>query len=283
MNLSVVVCAKNSEKTIRDCLESVKSNNPTEMVVIDGNSTDSTVQIAHEFTEKVFSDEGKGMGYARQLGAQQATADYVSYVDSDVVLPEGALATMLKEMQEGGYSGIHAQVASLQRQSYWEWAEDQHFRMRFNKEGERESLGAIAVIYKRDIILKYGFDPSFDFFGAPEDGDLSYRLRRDGHRLGVSSAIVYHQHRADARSFVKQRIAYGKGNALFFWRHKSIRYLVGPLLMIPFGILVCLRRKSPRMLPYYAVWSLCGNIGLITQLGRLMLSKLTPRLSGKPT
>ncbi|MFC2000449.1 glycosyltransferase family 2 protein, partial [Chloroflexota bacterium] len=170
MNFSVVVCAKNSEKTIRGCLESVKSSNTSDIIVIDGNSTDSTVQIAREFTEKVFSDEGRGIAYARQLGARQAAGEYIAYVDSDVVLSENALTNMLEDMQRGGYAGIHAQVMGFETRSYWEWAEDQHFRMRFNKEGARESLGAIAVIYKRDIILKYGFDSSFDFFGAPEDG-----------------------------------------------------------------------------------------------------------------
>ena len=282
MNLSIVVCAKNSEKTIRECLQSVERSAPAEIIVIDGNSTDSTVRIAQEFTKKIFSDEGKGIGYARQLGAQQATAEYVSYVDSDVILPEGSLATMLEEMQEGGYLGIHAQVVSSENRSYWEWAEDQHFRMMFNREGERKALGAIAVIYKKDTMLKYGFDTRFDFYGAPEDADLSYRLREDGHKLGVSSAFVYHQHRSDARSFIKQRISYGKGNALFSWRHKSILHLFGPVLMLPFGVLVCFRKKNPKMLPYYAVWSLCGTIGLTIQLGKLILSSLIPRHSRQP-
>ncbi|NQT47871.1 MAG: glycosyltransferase [Chloroflexi bacterium] len=283
MNLSIVVCAKNSEKTIRECLQSVERSAPAEIIVIDGNSTDSTVRIAQEFTEKIFSDEGKGIGYARQLGAQQATAEYVSYVDSDVILPEGSLATMTNEIQEEGYIGIHAQVVSLENRSYWEWAEDQHFRMVFNKEGKRKTLGAIAVIYKKSIILKYGFDPSFDFYGAPEDGDLSHRLSEDGHKLGISSAYVYHRHRVDARNFIKQRIAYGKGNALFFWKHKSVLYLFGPPLMLPFGVLVCFRKKSLKTLPYYAVWSLFGTVGITVQLGKLILSRLIPRRSRQLT
>lgn len=276
MEMSVVVCARNAGKTIRECLESVRRSCPAEIIVIDGNSTDDTATVAREYTDKVFSDEGRGIAYARQLGAEKATGGYVCYVDSDVVLPEGTLPLMAREMESHGYAGIHAQVLSTENGTYWQWAEDQHFRMRFNKEGEREMLGAITVMYRRNTILRYQFDPAFSFFGAPEDGDFCHRLRKDGHRLGISSAVVYHQHRASAREFVRQRMCYGKGSAQAFWKHRSVKHLAGPSLMVPFGILVCFRTRSLRMLPYYLVWSVSGNIGLVSRLCQLVGQRLMP-------
>lgn len=276
MGVSVVICARNAEKTIRGCLESVARNNPSEIIVIDGNSTDETTRIAREYTDKVYSDEGRGIAYARQLGAEKAVDEYVSYIDSDVILPENTLAQMLEELREKGYAGIHAQIISPESRSYWEWAEDQHFRMRFNKEGERDLIGAITVLYEKDTILKYKFDPFFDFYGAPEDGDLSRRLRKDGLKLGISSAFAYHQHRASTRSFVRQRVAYGKGSVQAFRRYKSVKHLAGPSLMVPFGILVCIKKRSFKMLPYYLLWSVAGNIGLITRLSQLVVGKVTP-------
>lgn len=271
MDVSVIICARNSEQTIKECLESVKKSSPTEIIVVDGMSKDNTVEIAQKYTEKVYSDKGRGIGYARQLGAEKATGEYIAYVDSDVVLPEGCLVKMLEEMKEKGYTGIHAQILSLKNRSYWEWAEDQHFKMMFNREGERQALGAIAVIYKRDTILKYGFDP---FFVGAEDGDISYKLRKGGHKLGISSASAYHQHRADVKSFIKQRISYGRHSALYFWKHKSPMSLLGASLLIPFGIYVCIKRKSLKMLPYYLVWSFFRNMGMLEQLSSLTFRKL---------
>jgi glycosyltransferase involved in cell wall biosynthesis len=281
VDISVIVCARNAERTIDQCLESVKRNGPAEIVVVDGDSTDGTVGIARRYTGKVYSDEGRGIACARQMGADKAIGEYVAYVDSDAILPEDTLDTMLNEMASHEYTGIHAQIRSADNKTYWEWAEDQHFQMRFNREGEREALGAIAVIYRRDTILKYGFDPDFSFFGAPEDGDLCYRLREDGLKLGISSAIAYHQHRARARDFVRQRVCYGKGSAQAFWKHRSVKHLAGPSLMVPFGILVCLRTRSLRMLPYYLAWSASGNLGLITRLCQLMLQRLKPGRHGR--
>ena len=82
--ISVIIIAKNAERTIEECLSAVKKSNPAEIIVVDGNSTDRTVEIARRYTEHIYPDEGKGIGYARQLGAEMASQEYIAYVDSDV-------------------------------------------------------------------------------------------------------------------------------------------------------------------------------------------------------
>jgi glycosyltransferase involved in cell wall biosynthesis len=264
LSISVVICAKNAESTLEQCLESVEKNRPYEIILIDDGSTDSTAEIARRHTDKVYPNKGKGLSHARQLGAEKASADHIFYIDSDVILSENCLKIMMHEMETNGYTAIHAQVIGTDNASYWGWAEDQHFRMRFNKEGEANSIITMAGIYKKDAILKYKFDPFFVV--ASEDGDLCYRLRKNGLKLGISSAFVYHQHRATLRSFIRQRVRYGRGNARFFWKHKAVITLLGASLMAPFGISVCIRKRSPQMLPYYLVWSLSGTFGTISEM-----------------
>ncbi len=272
MDISVIVCAKNAEKTIEACLKSIEENEPSEIILIDGNSSDATVQIASKHTDRIYSDEGKGLAYARQLGARKASSEYIAYVDSDVVLTANCLQKMLGELQEKGYVGIHAQVLSLSNENYWEWAEDQHVRMMFNRVGEREWIGNIAAIFRRQFVIENPFDPFF--IGAGEDKTLSLNLRKKGLKLGISSAQIYHQHRTSARGFIKQRIWYGKGGSRFLWKYRRIAQLVHPSLIIPFGIYVCLRKRSPKMLPYYIVWSVSSNIGLATGVAQLIFQKL---------
>ena len=272
MEISVIVCAKNAEKTIEACLKSVQENEPSEIILINDNSSDATVQLASRYTDKIYSAESKGLAYARQLGAQKAKSEYIAYVDSDVVLTSNCLQKMLQELQEKGYAGIHAQVLSLSNENYWEWAEDQHVRMMFNRMGERKWIANMAAIFRRQAVIENPFDPFF--VGAGEDKILSSNLRKKGLKLGISSAQIYHQHRTSARGFIKQRIWYGKGDSRFLWKHKHMRPLVIPSLLIPFGIFVCLRKRSPKMLPYYIVWSVSSNIGLTLGLAQLILQKL---------
>jgi len=245
--------------------------------VVDDESTDGTVRIAGKYTDKIYSTAGKGLAYARQLGAEKAKSNYVCYVDSDFIIPQGCLSKMAEELDEKGYVAIHAQTVSLATANYWEWAVDQHFRMMFNKEGRRKSIGTGAAIYKRDAILEYRFDPFFS--GAAEDHDLCYRLRKNGLTLGISSAFAYHQHRASASAFIKQRIWYGRGAARYFWKHKSITWLLSSSsLPIPFGVLVCIRRRSLKIFPYYLVWSISSSVGILRELPELVLRKLVPSI-----
>lgn len=272
MEISVIVCAKNAEKTIEACLKSIEENEPSEIILINDNSSDATVQLASRYTDKIYSAESNGLAYARQLGAQKAKSEYIAYVDSDVVLTPNCLQKMLEELQEKGYAGIHAQVLSLSNENYWEWAENQHVRMMFNRVGERKWIANMAAIFRRQSVMENPFDPFF--IGAGEDKTLSLNLRKKGLKLGISSAQIYHQHRTSARGFIKQRIWYGKGGSRFLWKYRRIAQLVHPSLFIPFGIYVCLRKRSPRMLPYYIVWSVSSNIGMAIGLAQLTFQKL---------
>ena len=53
--LSVVVITKNEERNIKDCIESVKD--ASEVIVLDDNSSDKTVEIAESFGAKVSTRE----------------------------------------------------------------------------------------------------------------------------------------------------------------------------------------------------------------------------------
>ena len=62
--VSVVICAKNSASFIAKVIDSIQLNKPGEIIVVDGLSTDKTVNIARNEGCKVISDKGKGLSYA---------------------------------------------------------------------------------------------------------------------------------------------------------------------------------------------------------------------------
>jgi glycosyltransferase involved in cell wall biosynthesis len=284
--ISAIVCTKNGEATLESCLKSIKENGPLEIIVVDGNSTDNTLEIARKYTNEIYSDGGKGLAYARQLGAEKAKGEYIAYLDSDIILPPDTLDQMLDELKEKGYTLIHAQILSWKINSYWEWAEDHYFRTKFNKEGETEGTGNIAVVCKKESVLSYKYDPFF--VGAVEHVDLYYRWRKDGLRLGISLASVYHQHRATARSFIKQRIWYGKGHARFFWKYRffswklwGLRLLLQPPFFMLQGLFVCLKERSLKVFPYYFLYSISSTIGLVEELSGLIFNSLVSKLPGR--
>ena len=82
MNISAVVLTKNEEENIVDCLESLSWCN--EIVVIDDNSEDRTIEIAKNYGAKVFVNSLQNdFSKQRIFGLSKATNDWVLFVDAD--------------------------------------------------------------------------------------------------------------------------------------------------------------------------------------------------------
>ncbi len=79
--ISVTIRTFNEEKNIRECLESVSWAD--EIVVVDSNSTDSTVAIAREFTDNVITQKWLGHVGQSQFATDQTTNIWVLHMDAD--------------------------------------------------------------------------------------------------------------------------------------------------------------------------------------------------------
>jgi len=86
--ISAVVLTKNEEKNLSDCLESVKWCD--EIVIVDDNSTDKTLEIAKKFDAKVFNHSlDNDFAAQRNFGLEKAQGDWIFFVDADErVTPE---------------------------------------------------------------------------------------------------------------------------------------------------------------------------------------------------
>ncbi len=81
MKISAVVITKNEEHNLRRCLDSVKWAD--EIVVVDSQSTDKTVDIAKEYHAKIISPKWRGFGIAKGAGVTEATGDWIFSIDAD--------------------------------------------------------------------------------------------------------------------------------------------------------------------------------------------------------
>jgi (heptosyl)LPS beta-1,4-glucosyltransferase len=85
--LTVTVIAWNEEERLRACLESVAWAD--EIVVVDAESTDKTVQIAREFTDKVSVRVWPGFATQKNFAIEQASGEWILSLDADErVTPE---------------------------------------------------------------------------------------------------------------------------------------------------------------------------------------------------
>lgn len=87
MSLSIIIPTKNTEGKIADCLKSVKGMG--EIIVLDGGSTDKTVEIAKKAGARIAKQKQGSYAVWRNQGAELARGDWLFYIDSDErVTPE---------------------------------------------------------------------------------------------------------------------------------------------------------------------------------------------------
>lgn len=113
VKLSVVIATKNEERNIRSCLESVKWVD--EIVIIDDMSSDKTVEICREYTERIFFNDSRGSFHInKNLGIEKATGEWILSIDADeIVTPE--LAQEIKEnIHNSKFVGYY-----IQRKNYF--------------------------------------------------------------------------------------------------------------------------------------------------------------------
>jgi len=86
--VSFCIPTYNNERTIEKCLQSIKEQNypAKEIIIVDGNSSDKTVEIARKYTDNIFFDEGT-LGSARQTSIEKSRGSILAIFDSDIIIP----------------------------------------------------------------------------------------------------------------------------------------------------------------------------------------------------
>lgn len=99
MDFSVVICTYNRCDYLRDTLEDVaRLRYPTkdfEVLVINNNSTDDTVEVVNKAIDlhpqvnlRLIKEVNQGLSFARNRAFEEAKSDYIIFIDDDVFLPE---------------------------------------------------------------------------------------------------------------------------------------------------------------------------------------------------
>lgn len=89
--ISIITPTLNSASVLSTCLRSIRTQNypqnKIEILIIDGGSTDNTLQIAKKFSCKVFKNPLKTAEAGKAVGVKHSTGDYLVFIDSDNILP----------------------------------------------------------------------------------------------------------------------------------------------------------------------------------------------------
>lgn len=107
VSVSVIVPIYNVEDYLLECLDSLAEQtlSDLEVIMVDDGSTDSSGEIAKQYAAKdsrfkYFYKENGGLGHARNFGVKHAVGQYVTFLDSDDIIPFDAYKQMFDIAQQ---------------------------------------------------------------------------------------------------------------------------------------------------------------------------------------
>lgn len=183
-SISVIIPTLNEEACLAETMATVTNLNDVEVIVVDGGSTDKTVEIASAHDATVLYGP-KGRGVQMNLGALVARGDYIVFLHADTLLPEGWVDHVRHEMQR---PGIIAGAFSLRIDSDWHGLRLIELLANLRSRLFGMPYGDQAIFMKAETFRSLGGFPNQPIM---EDFDLMRRLRKIGKiRTAPAAAIT---------------------------------------------------------------------------------------------
>jgi glycosyltransferase involved in cell wall biosynthesis len=222
--VSVVVPARNCERTIASCIDSLLRvdypEDRRELVVVDNASTDSTAAVIRSHPVRCLHEPRRGPSAARNRGIVASDGEIVAFVDADCVASGGWLRELVAGFEQPGVSGVAGEIVAFPPSTP---AERYHaIRKGRWQESALNSSRPFPVTanvgFRRETFERIGlFDPQL---ARAEDKDFGWRFFAEGLELAYRpGAVVLHRHRPTAWGLFKQNAGWGYGAALLHRKH----------------------------------------------------------------
>ena len=214
--ISVVIITGNEENNIKDCLKSVTWAD--EIIVVDSESMDATVNIAKEFTDKVYIQKWQGYSAQKTLAMRYAKNDWVLSLDADERITKALADEILNyDLQNTKYVAFRMRRENYflgKKINYCGWGNDYQLRL-FRKskttlnsrlvhegfivDGQISQLNN-SIIHYSYIILKDGFN-KINEYSSLEAEEKHKRKKVTTLKIVLYPVIAFLQHYFIRRGF----------------------------------------------------------------------------------
>lgn len=225
--ISIIIVTYNAAETLQACLDSIyRQKYPSlEIIVIDGLSTDSTVKMLEQNTDRIAcwkSEKDEGIYDAMNKGTQHATGDWIYFLGADDVLFDDF--TQLAHELKDNHLIYYGRVMTLGGPT-----------IPVNEYGfAKYGLCHQAMIYPRAVFDKYHFNTRYKIsadyalnMALYNSGEFQFEFRdhlvANFNQTGVSSTSVDKVFEKDRGGLVRKHFGSKIWLRFLFWRMKKNR------------------------------------------------------------
>lgn len=207
MLISVIIPTLNEEVNLPVTLRQLADRPDVELIVVDGGSTDRTVEIAQSFTSYVFVTHP---GRASQMneGARHATGDILLFLHADTFLLPGALDEIQRRIQGAVGGAFDLQIDSPRRFS----------KFIARVASQRSRLFRLPYGDQGIFVWRQLFDALGGFPNVPIMEDIAFarRLRRAGRLSFIRSGLITSGRRWHTNGMIKTTFVNWWVTSLYF-------------------------------------------------------------------
>ncbi|MDD5133666.1 MAG: glycosyltransferase family 2 protein [Candidatus Nanoarchaeia archaeon] len=227
MKVSIVLPVYNNEKTLRECLNGIRSQTykDYEIMAIDGGSTDNTLKIAKEFKCKILKNPFRIEERARVQGIKESKGEILCFIDADnFILDKDWIKKMLEPFKDkeivgsdtisytfrkedglvtkycsliGGDDPIAIYLGLYDRYNYFknDWTDFPYTVLEKNETYTKVQLdpkkipamGSNGFLYRKKDLIKINYEPFIHT-------DIIYKLVNSGHDkfAKVNTSLVHY-------------------------------------------------------------------------------------------
>jgi glycosyltransferase involved in cell wall biosynthesis len=275
MKISIIIPTYNESTVIKDCLESLskQSYKDFEIIVVDDGSSDDSLEVVKSqqtsnlHNLQLYSQEHRGPGAARNLGAKKATGEILVFVDADMTFDKHFLKNLVKPIILGKSKGTFSKEEYV---SNWEnvWARAWNINQNWEeKRRHPKNYSDKQKVFR--AILKSEFDKVGGFTPGGYTDDYSLYTKLGYMATSAPGAIFYHKNPSTlAEVFGQARWASKREYKL-----GSIGYVVGVVrASLPVSLVVGFFESIVNAQPAFLAFKIVYDFGVFIGILEMVLT-----------
>lgn len=214
--ISVVICNKNSLRYLKKSVPPIKKSAVKELIVVDGCSTDGSLDYLKKQNVKTISDKGRGLSYSRGLGIKNSKSKYVLVAGPDDIFEKNFFITLIKKFENSEFDAATILIRIKKEITYWDECLNFWFKY-VRKPGPAKSVGT-PTLYKKNLFkkVKYKTSPL-----VCDDTYISEQLIKKKFKLGILDITANQFNNNRFIDFYRKFYDYGKSDCDYYLLNKN--------------------------------------------------------------
>jgi GT2 family glycosyltransferase len=191
--LGIIIPSFNGSQALQKTLEELcRQNLGQQVLVVDGGSSDGSVEVVHQAGVRLLEVENFGYGHALNRGIEVTKTPYLALMNSDVLMPKATLEAAVLRLEQAklGVVGPLPLLPNGSKQHSFSMAYLPN-HLNIHKPLPVKMLHGYCLVTRRDVLEQVGgFDERFFMYN--EEYDWCWRVLKAGYGLEMIPETAIH-------------------------------------------------------------------------------------------